>query len=171
PTKAATSHASTLGNLLLPAVLLGAVLLFVRANRRARQRAAPNAAGGLEVGREVLLRTGIFGTVTGRSDDVIFVEVAPGVIVRVVEAAVGRVLPLPDSSEAGEDGTYPVQDPRDEPAKPDSAQPDQGSQRPPPASTDESAAPLPQPDPAPPPVEDGPDGPAGGWSTGTPPSP
>jgi len=61
----------------------------------------------LEVGDEVVLTSGVFGTVRGLDEAVAEVEIATGVIIRVARGAVGS-LREPDHDP---DGTEPDHDP------------------------------------------------------------
>jgi preprotein translocase subunit YajC len=78
-------------------------LLLIRPAQR-RQREAAAVQQSAEIGSEIMLTSGIFGTVKATDDDTLQVEVAPGTIVKVARGAVARVLsaeqPIPgDSSE------------------------------------------------------------------------
>lgn len=89
--------------------LIGAVMymLVIRPQRnRAKGVAAAQAA--LEPGREVILTSGIYGTVLHVEKDKVGLEIAPGVTVLVARAAVARVVnPMPDSAESADPGaTY-----------------------------------------------------------------
>jgi preprotein translocase subunit YajC len=66
-------------------------LLFVRPAQR-RQRAMGSMQRALSVGDEIMLTSGIFGTVRALDDDSFSLEVADGVTLRVVRAAVGNVV-------------------------------------------------------------------------------
>jgi preprotein translocase subunit YajC len=66
-------------------------LLFVRPAQR-KQRAMGSMQRSLSVGDEVMLTSGIFGTVRALHDDSFSLEVADGVTLRVVRAAVGNVV-------------------------------------------------------------------------------
>jgi len=66
-------------------------LLFVRPAQR-RQREMGSMQRALTVGDEVMLTSGIFGTVRALHDDSFSLEVADGVTLRVVRAAVGTVV-------------------------------------------------------------------------------
>ncbi|MBV8980555.1 MAG: preprotein translocase subunit YajC [Acidimicrobiia bacterium] len=76
--------------------LLLLVLLFVvmyaamirPQQKRAREHQALIAA--VEVGDDVMTTAGIFGTVTAVEADVVSVEIAPGTVMRVARAAIGR---------------------------------------------------------------------------------
>jgi preprotein translocase subunit YajC len=81
-------------------------LLLVRPQQR-RQRELAHMQSALEVGDEVMLTSGLFGTVRALDDEVAQVEVAAGVTIRVVRAAVGQVVredPTPtDEPEVSEE--------------------------------------------------------------------
>ncbi len=78
---------------LLPLVAIGALfwLVLIRPAQR-RQRALGQLQRAVDVGDQVMLTSGIFGTVRALDDDAISLEVADGVTVRVVRAAVGSVV-------------------------------------------------------------------------------
>jgi preprotein translocase subunit YajC len=89
--------------------LVGIALLFwvllIRPQAR-RQRELAHMQSTLEVGDEVMLTSGVFGTVRGLDDDVAQVEIADGVTIRVARGAVGRVV----HEEAGRPDARPVDD-------------------------------------------------------------
>ena len=99
---------------LLP--LLAIVVLFwlmvVRPASR-RQKAEQQLQRSLQVGQRVMLASGMFGTIRSLTDDRARVELAPGVEVEVMRAAVNSV----DESETGPDSTPHAteQDPRQDP--------------------------------------------------------
>jgi len=66
-------------------------LLFVRPAQR-RQRAMGDLQRALSVGDEIMLTSGIFGTVSALHDDSFSLDVADGVTLRVLRAAVGNVV-------------------------------------------------------------------------------
>jgi preprotein translocase subunit YajC len=78
---------------LLTLVALAAVfwLLLIRPQSR-RQRELAHMQSTLEVGDEVMLTSGVFGTVRSLDDDVAQVEIADGVTIRVARGAVGQVV-------------------------------------------------------------------------------
>ncbi|GAA4690612.1 preprotein translocase subunit YajC [Nocardioides nanhaiensis] len=82
---------------LLP--LVGIVLLFwllvIRPAQR-RQKATVRMQDSLQVGDEVMLTSGIFGTLRTLEEDRVRVEVADGVVLEVVRAAIGNVVPRAD---------------------------------------------------------------------------
>ena len=87
---------------LLPFVLILAVfwLLILRPQQR-RQRELRALQSSLGVGSDVMLSSGIFGTVTSTNDDHVLVEIAPGVTIKVVRGAIAQVLTTsePDGTE------------------------------------------------------------------------
>jgi preprotein translocase subunit YajC len=82
-------------NLLQVLPLVAIALLFwlvlIRPAQR-RQRALGQLQRAVDVGDEVMLTSGIYGTVRAVDDDTMSLEVADGVTVRVVRAAVGSVV-------------------------------------------------------------------------------
>lgn len=84
---------------LLP--LVGIVLLFwllvIRPAQR-RQKATVRMQESLQVGDEVMLTSGIFGTLRTLEEDRVRVEVADGVVLEVVRAAIGNVVPRQDAT-------------------------------------------------------------------------
>ncbi len=77
---------------LLPlfAILVLFWLMVIRpASRRAK--AVASLQGDLQVGQRVMLTSGIFGTIASLADDRVRLEIAPGLQVEVVRAAVAKV--------------------------------------------------------------------------------
>ncbi|UJH71160.1 preprotein translocase subunit YajC [Ornithinimicrobium sp. INDO-MA30-4] len=64
--------------LLVPIVLLG--FLFFSQRRRAQKLAAHQQA--LKVGDEVITAAGAYATIKGEDGDILFLELAPGMVVR-----------------------------------------------------------------------------------------
>ncbi len=81
---------------LLPILLIAAAfwLLIVRP-QRARSAAARAVQSKLEVGKRVMTTAGLFGTVVAVTDDQVELEIAPGVVVTYVAAAVAKVIEEP----------------------------------------------------------------------------
>lgn len=97
PTKSSSSITG-----ILPLLIIGfGVVLLMQRSRRNRTRLASQTEQPIDPGREVMLRAGIHGVVTGTEEDFYLVEVAPGVTLRVIRRAIGDVLPVPSSEEAG----------------------------------------------------------------------
>ena len=98
---AATSSGSKKGSSFLPFLLLiglfgVAYFIFLRPARN-RQRAAVQARRQVEVGDEVTTTAGLIATVVAVDDDMLTLEVAPGVHCRYLPAAVLRVNGLDDA--------------------------------------------------------------------------
>lgn len=86
---------------LLPLVLivLAFWLLLIRPQKR-RQQELARIQNTAEIGREVMLSSGIFGTVAALDDEFVHLEVAPGVQLKAVRGAIVRVVdPVEDSLE------------------------------------------------------------------------
>lgn len=82
-------------------------LLIIRPAQR-RQKAMQQMQSGLDVGDRVLLTSGVFGTIAEITDEDLAVQVAPGVVLRVVRGAIGsKVEPTeetdPEESERSEE--------------------------------------------------------------------
>ena len=77
----------------LPFVLIALVFWFliVRPQRR-RQQELASTQSSLAVGTEVMLGSGLYGTVVSVEDDTLHLELAPGTTVKVARQAVVRVL-------------------------------------------------------------------------------
>lgn len=67
-------------------------LLMVRPQQR-RARAQQDLQGALSVGDEVMTTSGIFGEVRALEGETVHLAVAEGVEIRVVRAAIARVVP------------------------------------------------------------------------------
>jgi preprotein translocase subunit YajC len=99
---------------LLPLLLLVLVfyVLILRPARN-RQREAMAIQQALRPGQDVLTTAGLYANVAGVEDDVVLLEVAPGVTCRFARPAVARILTRPDETGG------------DEPAGPPSTAPDE----------------------------------------------
>lgn len=77
---------------LLPIVAIAVIfwLLIIRPASRQRKAAAQLQAA-LGAGDDVMLTSGILGTIVEIDDEHVHLEIAPGVVVRVVRAAVASV--------------------------------------------------------------------------------
>jgi preprotein translocase subunit YajC len=98
-------------NLLQALPLVAIALLFwlvlIRPAQR-RQRALGQLQRAVAPGDEVMLTSGIYGTVRTVDDDTMSLEVADGVTLRVVRAAVGSVVTR--AAEAGDEEATLVPD-------------------------------------------------------------
>ncbi|HEY0888233.1 MAG TPA: preprotein translocase subunit YajC [Nocardioides sp.] len=82
---------------ILPLVLIVLVFWFllIRPQQR-RARELQQMQSALKPGDEVMLTSGLFGTIEQITDEYLLVEVATGVTVKVVRGAIGRVVPKPE---------------------------------------------------------------------------
>lgn len=85
---------------LFPVLLLAGFYFLVIRPSRNRQRAALQLQEQLAPGLEVMTTSGMYGRVAAVHDDSVSLDVAPGVTIRVVKAAVGKIV----TDEAGEAG-------------------------------------------------------------------
>ena len=93
-------------------ILLGIAVLFwfaIIQPQRRRQQAMGTLQRELSVGDEVMLTSGIFGRVRTLDEETLYVEVADGVTVKVMRAAVGRVVAT-TSREVGTELAAPAAD-------------------------------------------------------------
>jgi preprotein translocase subunit YajC len=112
---------------LLPIIAIVVVFwLFVIAPASRRQKATSQMQSAIAVGDEVVLTSGIFGTVTGVEDAYLLVELAPDVDVKVARSAIGAIVPAdrdePDAEDTDPDEVddlEPDTDPADETSAPD----------------------------------------------------
>ncbi len=82
-------------------------LLILPQQRRMREHQAVVAS--LQVGDEVVTAGGVYGTITSVDEDTLAVEVAPGVVLRVLRSAVSQRI-APDEGELEDDVTEPRTD-------------------------------------------------------------
>ena len=75
----------------LPLILMfGLMWLLLIRPQQQRVRAAQALQQSLAIGDDVVTAGGVFGTIRGIDDTEVSLEVAPGVVVRVMRAAVNR---------------------------------------------------------------------------------
>lgn len=88
----------------LPILLIAVVfwLLIIRPAQR-RQSATLTMQKTVDVGDDVVLTSGIFGTVVELTDDHIGVEVAEGVVLRVLRGAIGSKVHPDEADEPAEE--------------------------------------------------------------------
>ena len=85
------------------------VLLILPQQRRMRQHQAVVAS--LRAGDEVVTAGGVYGTITSVDEETLAVEVAPGIILRVLRSAVSqRIAPLEDADDTDDVTTDPPAD-------------------------------------------------------------
>ncbi len=79
------------------------VLLILPQQRRMRQH--QEVIASLQVGDEVVTAGGVYGTITSVDEDTLAIEVAPGVVLRVLRNAVSqRIGPPEEDEELSDDG-------------------------------------------------------------------
>jgi preprotein translocase subunit YajC len=79
-------------------------LLVIRPNVR-RQREQVAMQSSLQVGDQVMLTSGFYGTLRSLADDRVEVELAPGTTVTVARGAVGSVVPPVDVNDEADTHT------------------------------------------------------------------
>ena len=93
--------AQALQQLLFFALLVFGLYVLAIRPQRARARALAQVRASLRPGIRVITTAGIHATVRSVEEGEVILEIAPGVLVRFVEAAVVRVLDEPDGPAAG----------------------------------------------------------------------
>lgn len=85
--------------LLLPLILIVGMIWFMsRTQKKQRQRQADTVAA-LAPGSKVITTSGLVGIVEETDDEYVTLEISEGVLVQVVKAAIGRVVPEEDAAE------------------------------------------------------------------------
>jgi len=90
---------------LAPLLLLGVAFYFLLIRpQKNRQKAQARMVSEIDSGVEIMTTAGIFGTVVSSSEDLILLEISPGVVVRILPAAVSKVIepPVPEENELPE---------------------------------------------------------------------
>lgn len=77
-------------------------LLVIRPQSR-RSRELQRLQSSLTIGDDVMLTSGIYGTVTHSDEESLHVEIAAGVIIRVARGAIGMVEPREDLTDPDDD--------------------------------------------------------------------
>jgi preprotein translocase subunit YajC len=94
---------------LLPIILIGVVFyLLIMRPARTRQRKQMEMMSALTPGTRVMTTAGVYGTIVSIDDDDAELEIAQGVVIRVVKAAIGKVIqpePAPDDAPPSIEGT------------------------------------------------------------------
>jgi preprotein translocase subunit YajC len=88
--------------LVIVIALLGFWAIVMRP-ARIQQRRVAQLQTDVEVGDEVIISAGIFGTVVALDDDRVQLEIAPGTVITVARQVVVRRAPEPDGSPAHPD--------------------------------------------------------------------
>ena len=83
---------------LLPILLIGVVFyLLIMRPARARQKKQAEMMAQLQPGTEIMTTAGVYGTIVSMNDEDAEIAIAPGVVIRVVKAAIGRVIEPEDA--------------------------------------------------------------------------
>lgn len=118
--------------LLLPLILIVGMIWFMsRTQRKQRQRQADTVAS-LSPGTKVITTSGLVGIVEETDDDYVTLEISEGVLVQVVKASIGRVIPDEDAAveEAADEPADAAEEPVAEaPAKDPVDVPDAGKDK------------------------------------------
>ena len=103
----------------LPFILIAVVMYFllIRPQRR-RMQQQRELANAVEEGDEVMTTSGIYGFVTATEGDVIWLEIAEGVDIRVARQAVSRRIPPSEGTDGGVDASASARDDGVEPTEP-----------------------------------------------------
>ena len=101
---AATQSNSGLNFLLLPILFAAMYFLILRPNQQ-RAKAQRELTKSIDEGDEVMTGSGIYGYVTAIEGDVVWLEIAEGVDIRVARAAISKKVPASAAStpDAGND--------------------------------------------------------------------
>jgi preprotein translocase subunit YajC len=85
--------------LLLPLILIVGMIWFMsRSQKKQRQRQAATVAA-LAPGTKVITTSGMVGIVEETDDEYVTLEISDGVLIQVVKAAIGRVIPDEDGAD------------------------------------------------------------------------
>ncbi|TDD45767.1 preprotein translocase subunit YajC [Kribbella antibiotica] len=93
--------------LLIPLILIVGMIWFMsRTQRKQREKQAQTVAS-LAPGTKVITTSGMVGIVEDTDDEYVTLEISDGVLIQVVKAAVGRIIPdedvTPDEAEPATD--------------------------------------------------------------------
>lgn len=94
---------------LLPILLIGVVFyLLIMRPARNRQRKQAEMMSALAPGTQVMTTAGVYGTLVSIDDEDAEIEIAPGVVIRVVKAAIGKVV---EAEQAPSEPSPPAEPP------------------------------------------------------------
>ena len=87
--------------LLMLAVLGAAFYFMIIRPQKKRQQDQQKMVDALRPGTRIMTTAGVFGTIVERGDEEVRLEIAPGVVIAILPAAVGRVVtPVVDEPAA-----------------------------------------------------------------------
>jgi preprotein translocase subunit YajC len=95
-----------MGPLLALLITFGLMWVLLILPQQRRMRAHEAVVASLEVGDEVVTAGGVYGTITSVDGETLAVEVAPGVVLRVLRSAVSQRI-APDEDQAEDDDDVP----------------------------------------------------------------
>jgi preprotein translocase subunit YajC len=95
---------STISGYLFFLIIAAFLYFFLLRPQQRRARSAQQVTKALQPGQEVMTTAGLFGVIRTVTDDHVELEIAPGVVVRYVKAAIARVVPLDDTTMITESG-------------------------------------------------------------------
>jgi preprotein translocase subunit YajC len=100
PLSAAASGAgNSFTTILFLLLLFGVVYFLMIRPQQKRRREAQNLQNQLGPGNQIVTIGGLHGTVVSIDDDVVTLEIAPGVQVKFARPAIARVLPRPEAED------------------------------------------------------------------------
>lgn len=91
-------HVNQLGSLLPILLLVGLFYVLVLRPARTRQAKQRATVASLAPGTRVMTTAGLFGTITAVEDDQVELEIAAGVRVRYVAAAIAKIVEEPTTA-------------------------------------------------------------------------
>jgi preprotein translocase subunit YajC len=91
-----------MGPLLALLITFGLMWALLILPQQRRMKAHQAVVASLQVGDEVVTAGGVYGTITSVDDETLAVEVAPGVVLRVLRSAVSQRI-APDEDEVEDD--------------------------------------------------------------------
>jgi preprotein translocase subunit YajC len=98
-----------MGPLLALLITFGLMWVLLILPQQRRMKAHQAVVASLEVGDEVLTAGGLYGTITSVDEETLAVEVAPGVVLRVLRSAVTSRIG-PDSTDVDDDDVVDTED-------------------------------------------------------------
>jgi preprotein translocase subunit YajC len=90
---------SSIGALLPFILIIGVFWLLILRPQQRRQRELRHLQSSLSAGDDVMLTSGIYGTVSSIDDDHVLVEIAPGVTIRVARGAIAQLTKTTESAD------------------------------------------------------------------------
>jgi preprotein translocase subunit YajC len=88
-----------MGPLLALLITFGLMWVLLILPQQRRMKAHQAVVASLQVGDEVLTAGGVYGTITSIDEDTLAIEVAPGVVLRVLRSAVSSRIGPPDPDD------------------------------------------------------------------------